>query len=370
MQKQNNNQIVCFFNSTKAWGGGEKWHFDVASRLSADGWSIIVAAHSKGALLQKAVLAELSNCAISVSNLSFLNPIKILMLYRFFKKSKIDTVILCLPADVKTAGIAARLACVTNIVYRRGSAIPVKNSFLNRWLFKKILTHIIANSQETRRTINRNNPNLFPDKKITVIYNGIDLQEYDLREAPAIITRVNNEIILGNAGRLVKQKAQYMLIEIAAKLKQRELKFRIYIAGDGLLKDELEKYAIQLGVKDEVVFLGFVKNIKSFMSCIDIFLLSSLWEGFGYVIAEAMVCSKPTIAFDLSSNPELIENNKTGYLISPYDIDAFSERIIELSKSNGSLKSMGNASREKVYNEFSIERTIAEVKLFLNSQCS
>ena len=355
-------KTICFFNSCKAWGGGEKWHYEMSVRLSKRGYNTIVITNKKSELYFKIRNEDLKLHNIKISNLSFLNIFKIIKIAGILKKEKVDTIIINLSADLKVAGLAAKLAGTKNIIYRRGSAIPVKNTFLNRFLFQYIITEIIANSEETKRTILKNNLNLIDENKISVVYNGIDIEKYDKFKSEIVYQRKNGEIILGNAGRLVKQKGQGYLIEIAKKLKEKQINFKLLIAGEGKLKNELEQYAKELGVEKEVIFLGFIENIKGFMETIDLFLHTSLWEGFGYVIVEAMASKKPVIAFNVSSNPEIIENNKTGFLIKDKDLDEFVEKIEFLAGDTELRNKFGKNAREKVEAVFNIERSLQNVE--------
>ena len=92
------------------------------------------------------------------------------------------------------------------------------------------------------------------------------------------------------------------------------------IAGEGKLKESLLQKSVEEGVAEQLRFLGFVDNMPQFLHSIDIFLLPSHWEGFGYVIAEAMYCEKPVVAFNVSSNPEIVSNNETGFLVEHGDV--------------------------------------------------
>ncbi len=363
MSKKN----ICFFNSSIAWGGGEKWHYDMALRLDPDKFKPFVISGKNSELSSRLKATGIPFDTVKVSNLSFLNPFKMYRIYTLLKRERIHTIILNLSEDVKAAGPAAKLAGVKNIIYRRGSAIPIKNSLLNRLLFKWILTGIIANSQQTRHTILQNNPQLFPEDKIRVIYNGISIENPCLLKAPPLYERHPGEIVLGNAGRLVAQKGQKYLIEIARRLKQRHLKFKLLIAGDGKCLDELKQLVLMHDVVNEVLFLGFVQDIHRFMETIDIFLLPSLWEGFGYVIVEAMAAERPVIAFDVSSNPEIIQNGQTGFLIKEMDIDAFVEKIELLSQNKSLREKMGFEGKTSAENFFDIEITTRSFCEYIDS---
>ena len=358
-------RTVCFFNSTPTWGGGEKWHFEISKSFHSKNREIIVFTNRKASLWEKVVSSNIPSYKIRVSNLSFLNPVKVFYIRRILKKENVNTIIMNLSADMKVAGLAARFAGVERIIYRRGSAIPVRNSLLNRFLFKWVVTEIIANSYETKKTLLKNNPNLIDPDRIKVIYNGIRFENYETPRAEPVYTRENNEVVLGNAGRLVRQKAQEYLIDLAVELKNRNKNFKILIAGEGKLSKRLKEYAGSSGVSDRIVFMGFMSNMKNFMDSIDIFVLSSRWEGFGYVIVEAMASGKPVVAFDVSSNPELIEDRKSGFLIEPFDIKLLADRVCQLIDDPEERGRLGAYAKESVHERFDYKTSLRNVEEYI-----
>ena len=347
--------VVAFINSSKTWGGGEKWHFDISCELHRLGWETVVVTNKVSELYLR-------------THLSFLNPFKLFRLRNLFRNEKVNSVIINLSADLKIAGIAAKFAGVNRIIYRRGSAIPIKNSMLNRFLFKRIVTDIIANSKETKKTINQKNSNLFPENKIRVIYNGLDFKEYgDTSLAKPTLER-QDYFMIGNLGRYVKQKGQHYLIDLAVILKNRNVPVKIIIGGEGPLKDELKALVNKNNVGDIIQFPGFIDDIKKFMSSLDIFVLTSLWEGFGYVIAEAMYFEKPVIAFNISSNPELVIHEKTGYLTETGDIKDMADKVELLYNNRNLLSKLGHEGKKFVVENLSIQKTLLDVIDFLSNE--
>lgn len=353
---------ICFFNSTKAWGGGEKWHFEMALELHRQGYEILFISGKGSALNQKLTGTGIPFHTFKIKNLSFLNFFLINRLKKLFVQKKIDTIITNLSIDLKVAGIAAKRAGVKRIIYRRGSAIPIKNKLLNRYLFRNVITDIIANSTATKNTILEKNERLFPLEKIKVIYNGLNFNTENTQNKSPLYSRKNNEIILGHAGRMVYQKGHEYLIEVAAKLKQKGNRFKLLLAGTGPLESNIRQQVKHFGLEEEVIFLGFVEDITQFMHSIDIFLLTSRWEGFGFVLAEAMAAGKPLVAFDISSNPELVRNEINGFLVSPFDTDEFTDKTYRLIRDQNLLKKMGEKGRAIAHSEFSFERTVKELK--------
>lgn len=348
---------ICFFNSAKTWGGGEKWHLETALFLRDQGHEVTVFTNRNSELCKRAEAAGLHTLQTRITNLSFINPLKVKELTFQFGQMQFDMIIINLSADLKAAGMAAKRAGVKRIVYRRGSAIPVKNSFLNRYLYHRVITEIIANSEATKRTLLVNNSKLFPEERITVIYNGLDFASYPpLPEAPR-----HQEVIIGNLGRLVTQKGQDMLLKMARELLDQQVRFRLVIGGDGPLLDKLKQEVNRLGLHDVVEFKGFIADVPAFMQSLDIFVLPSHWEGFGYVIAEAMYYSKPVVAFNISSNGELIENNQSGFLVDYPNVNLLAEKTVLLISNEKLRHEMGRAGRKIVEEKFSMH--VAREKL-------
>lgn len=364
--RKNEKVRICFFNSLRTWGGGEKWHFDLSTGLASSGNDVLAFAHPRSELFLKLDAVGLDHYGIKVGNLSFLNPVKILRLSALFREEKVKTLIMNLSSDLKVAGIAAKLAGVHNIIYKRANAIPVRNTFLNRFLFRKVITRMIANSEETKRSVLANNPNLIEPSKIHVIYPGIDLNQRKASNKKRLYTKRDGEIVLGNAGRLSEEKGQIYLIQLAEILKRKGIKFRILIAGEGKLKSWLKKQVKLRDLQDDVILMGFIENVEQFYSDIDVFLLTSLWEGFGYVMVEAMAEKKPVIAFDIKSSAEVVEDEVSGYLVPRGDVEAMAEKVIELSKNEKLCKEFGERGYQRVEDYFTIGKTIDEIKTFLS----
>ena len=356
---------ICFFNTAIAWGGGEKWHFEVSSHLFSKGHEVFVIANSKSVLYQKLQAAKIPCIGIELSNLSILNPLKYFKVKKILRKANIKTLVINLSRDLKIAGPAAQKVGISRIIYRRGSAIPIKNTFLNRWYFKHVLTEILANSEATKKTITQNNIKLIAVDKIKVIHNGIaipeNISDYHLK------SQGKKPFRLLTLGRLETQKNQSFLIKVANELRQRGLVFELLIGGEGRLRANLEQEISDLNLSNIVKLDGFIENPLDFISQGHIFLLPSLWEGFGYVLAEASLCKKPIIAFDLSSNPELVLDQKTGFLLPENDIQTCANKIIELYEDSSRRMKMGEEGYHYIKTNFDKVLKIKEIENYLIS---
>lgn len=323
-----NRKTICFFNTNRAWGGGEKWHLTTAREMNRRGYQSILVTNNGSELYHKARTERLMVYGFSVNNLSFINPLKILTMAAFFKAKKIDAIILNLPQDLKLAGMAARLAGIKTIIYRRGMPHPLRNTALNRFLFQKVLTHVVVNSEEIGRSLQEKNESWFPKDKIRLIYNGVTPSSDTHHEK--MYHKEANEVVIGNAGRLTDQKGQAYLIELAELLKKDNVPFRLLIAGEGELRTHLTNLISQKNLQNEVKLLGHVDDMTAFFNSLDLFIFPSKFEGAANTLIETIQHGVPCIAFDVSSNPEIIQHGVNGYLARPFEVTDLHKYTLEV----------------------------------------
>ncbi|HDJ32502.1 MAG TPA: glycosyltransferase [Bacteroidetes bacterium] len=359
MHHRNSAGRICFLNSNKVWGGGEKWHYETACYLQRHGREVLVVTRKNSELYRRAASRQgMKARSLRVGNLSFLNPVRIWALQRLLKTFGVDTVVLCLPADMKLGALAARLAGVKNIIYRRGTALPVGDSAINRFLLRKMVTHVVANSLDVKKNLFLGNASMLDEGKVHVIYNGICLDTFPGIQYFKTEENHRNMLVLGNAGRMVEQKGQMYLLRVARILKDRNIPFKLMIAGTGRLQRQMKRYCRENDLQNEVVFMDFVHDMNGFYRQLDIYLSSSLHEGSSHAVLEAMAAGKPVIAFDISSMPELVADGETGYLAPFGDVEYFAGRILELGADRGKMEKMGEKARERVEQNFNFEKNI------------
>lgn len=194
-------------------------------------------------------------------------------------------------------------------------------------LLKRMFPHsngVIALSQGVADEIARIVPETARDMQ--VIYNvGYPLK--DQLDTALAQPRPSSEgtIVLLACGRLTRQKDYPTLFEAFAKLRG---DVRLDILGDGELKAGLEQKCQELGITDRVKFLGFQRDPISHMRRADVFVLSSLWEGFGNVLVEAMSVSTPVVSTDCPHGPgEILTQNENGLLVPTSDPDALAAAL-------------------------------------------
>ncbi len=359
---------VCLFNSNRAWGGGEQWFLTHALLLAERGYRVSVVAHTFSVLGDRlSAYPHIRLLRLPIGNLSFLNVRMLRRLTVFFRDGGVDCVLLALPSDLKCGGIAARLAGVGDVIFRRGLALPTRNTALNRFLFRRVVTKLLCNSEHTRRMVLSENPDLIPYERTHVVFNGLDLAAFDAAPAVPLVPKSGDGVVIGCAGRLTEQKGHVYLLEAVALLRKRGVRARVLLAGSGELENSLRARVAELDLRDDVRLLGFVEDMKGFYASIDVLALPSLWEGFGYVLSEAMSMRLPVVAFDTSNIPEVVAAGETGLLAPERDVVAFADALETLIRDPGLRFRFGLAGRSRVEQFFSLAKTSRALEDVLSS---
>jgi len=237
-------------------------------------------------------------------------------------------------------------------------------------LFLKLLysraDKIIAVSSGVKKSL----INIFriKERKIQVIYNPCDInkikrlsirnleQPWFHEETPIIIT----------VGRLMRPKGQWQLIQAFAEVK-RKVPSRLVIIGEGELKNQLMKLAKNLSVDKDITFLGWQKNPYKYMAHSTVFALTSLWESFGIVLVEAMVCGVPIVSFDCENGPrEILNSGQYGVLVPAGNIKELTKVILNFLEDSDLRKKFAQKA-EKRAQKFAIEDIAKEYKQCLRS---
>jgi len=201
--------------------------------------------------------------------------------------------------------------------------------------------------------------------KIKRIYYGLDKG----RNETAVDIRVKygigeNDPIIGMVARYAPQKGHVYLLEAMTKVFEVVPNAKLYLAGhdEKKIKELLEGRAKDLGIEKKVIFGDFHPNVLLLMKQFDIFTLSSLWEGFGLVLLEAMSVRKPIVATNVGPIPEVVIDGETGYLVPPKNAELLAEKIIYLLRHKKEAHEMGRAGRKRLEEYFTMKKMIEETE--------
>jgi glycosyltransferase involved in cell wall biosynthesis len=202
-----------------------------------------------------------------------------------------------------------------------------------------------------------------PPYKIHVVYYGLPQQPQQAAERPLIAAAKRQELgfaeddlLIGMACRLVEQKGVIYALEAFQQIMARFPKAHLVIAGDGPLRSSLEQAARTAG--DRVRFLGWRDDTARVMAAFDLFLMPSLWEGFGLAALEAMAQRVPVIASRVSSLPEIITHGETGLLVPPRDSRALAQALTSLLEDRALRQHMGLLAEDRVETQFGAAQMI------------
>jgi len=169
--------------------------------------------------------------------------------------------------------------------------------------------------------------------KLLVIYNGIDLNKFIFQDKKAreeIRKELNlkkDDKVLISIGRLFEAKGYPYLIEAIKILKSKYPDIKLLIIGEGEEKNKLETQIRGLNLEKNIFLLGRKENVSNYLNASDIFVLASLWEGFGLAIVEAMACGLPVITTNVGGIPEIIKDKISGLLVNPKDFKILAQKI-------------------------------------------
>lgn len=151
-------------------------------------------------------------------------------------------------------------------------------------------------------------------KKITTVYNGIDVDKYkfdpELRGSTRQKLNFDDDVkVIMTIGRIDTPKDYPTLLKAFKIVKEQKDKTILLIVGDGPKRQEIEELSNTLGLRESVRFLGLRKDIPDLLNACDLFVSSSAWEGFGIAILEAMLCQRPIVATATDGAKELLKQN-------------------------------------------------------------
>lgn len=184
--------------------------------------------------------------------------------------------------------------------------------------------------------------------KITLIYHGIEIGGTVDGGSQSGSETKNGNPVVGTVCRLEPQKAIDDFLKAAKIVKEYIPQVSFVIVGDGPLKKELERLSITLGITDNVVFTGWQENVAGYIAGMDIFCLTSRWEGFGIILLEAMSMKMPIVATRVGGVPEIVEEGKGGILVSPGRPEELAKGLCLLLSDATMRKHMGYYNAEKV----------------------
>jgi len=343
---------LCFVNSMRTWGGAEVWMLDTALALQQRGHAVDIVTNRNSELHQRAHAAGLSVTPVHIRFDGAFWTIAALAWH--LRRSGATAVIANRTKDAYAAGPAGRLVGVATILATRESDFPIKSRFDYNWVFNHLCTGVLVNSRATRGTILNSAPWLDPDR-VHLLYKSIDTDRF----SPAT-TAQEGPPVIGFVGQLIARKGLHELMQAWAEIDQQDRAERpvLRLAGEGILRQELETWRGSLRHPVAVQILGYAQDVETFYQDLRTLVLPSHREGFGLAAAEAQACEVPVIAGAASSLPEIVVDEETGLLVAPGDSEALAVALTRLLDDPALARRLGRAGRRHILAKFPHAETL------------
>jgi glycosyltransferase involved in cell wall biosynthesis len=364
---------ILMSDSIRIWGGAQRFIVELADGLVRRGHDVNIQTFPGAPLAARARKLSLPVNEVAVRTDSA--PWNVLPLALQMKRRPYDVVMTTWDKDLRTTGLAARLASRWGghdalVVHTRECDDPLKNKARYRWFYNRVADRIVVNSRATLNSTLASAPWLGVERTF-ILYKGIDLSDYRSLNAGPWRERLHPDVydvVIGFAGQLVARKRIDAVMRMLARPQFQGLPWRFAIAGTGPEEKALRAEARRLGIDDRVMFCGFVEDIHRWLMAIDLFVLPSFIEGFGYVLAEAGAAGKPCVAYRASSVPEVVREGKTALLATEGNDDEFADHILRLAGDPELRARMGAAARRDVFERHGLDTMVDRMEQFLLEQ--
>jgi glycosyltransferase involved in cell wall biosynthesis len=245
-----------------------------------------------------------------------------------------------------------------------------------RWIFRLggwlsyFPDGIITNSKSGQEHYIRNG---YSAKRMRVVSNGIDTEKLypDIDEGREIRRQwgvPDNDVLIGQVGRLDPMKDPENFLKAASKLAKVRENIRFAYIGDGSItyQQKLKELARDLGINSKLIWAGRMLELRSVYNALDLLSLSSFTEGFPNVVGEAMACGVPCVVTDVGDCRWIV--GECGRVVPPGDPDALAKGLNDLMDlSVEGRREMGQQARQRIESMFSISNLVAQTQEILSN---
>jgi glycosyltransferase involved in cell wall biosynthesis len=327
---------------------------------------VVIFNYQPNALVDQAKAAGIEVIHVPVARYYTPNAFfKAIRLFRLIRERKIDVVqTFHYKADVYGA-LVARLAGVRHIVSSKRDAADYKSAFhffMHR-LVKSITGRYIAVSEVVAEVIRRKEH--VPDNRISVIYNGVDLDRYTVPDAATkaaakvALGFSPDAYVIGMSAWFRPEKDHQLLIDAYLALSAHAPDARLAFVGGGPMLEHYKKWVTDRGLDDRIKFVGPVDDVRGTLRALDVAcLVPRINEGFSNSVLEKMATGLPIIVTDVGGNKEAVVNFQNGYVIAPGARAELERLLLTLHRDPALRARLAAGSRARVESLFSLQQMI------------
>lgn len=284
---------------------------------------------------------------------------------RFLRRWKADVLHCHLPLAGVVGRFAGRLAGVP-VVYTEHNLMERYHPWTRRanLLTWRLQERVVAVSQVVADSIRAHAGDRVP---VEVVENGIDVQGFEPHFEDRQRVRQHLGIpldapLVGQVAVFRRQKRLDLWLETAAGIAERRPDARFLLVGDGPLRGEVGRRVVNLGLADRVVLPGLQEDPRPYYAAMDVFLLSSDYEGLPLSVLEAMATGLPVVTTAVGGLPGVVNEGSTGFLVPPGRPELLAERTLTLLDDPAAGARMGEAGRRRVAERFSLDRMVRRLE--------
>jgi glycosyltransferase involved in cell wall biosynthesis len=340
-------------------GGQEKRILSEAAGLSGRGHYVAIACREHAKIRNEAIKLRIDIHTFPMRK--FYDITSIMQMTKYLKDHKFDVINTHSGVDSWIGGIAAKITNIPVLVRTRHLNIPLKRGLLN---FVHYLPDIYITCGDNMRN-NLVNTCGFPAVRVMSIPTGVGTAFFDVKknkEAKLKYGFSMDSTVISNVGILRSVKGHEVTLRSVKKIIEAFPNAKFLIAGDGPVRERLEKMAADLGIERHVVFTGFIENIPEIYSFTDVAVLSSWSEGLPQSILQAMASGVPVVATKVGGVPEVVIHEKTGLLVEAGDHEGLAKSIIQILNNPDEALRFTASARELVMKEHSIDVMIDKIE--------
>jgi glycosyltransferase involved in cell wall biosynthesis len=346
-------------DTARTWRGGQKQVLLTVEGLRAIGHRTALVAQPHGELARRRA-EGLDVVPITVR--AELDLSAAWKLSRVLKRLAPDIVHAHDPHGVAIAALALSMSNLRPppaLVAARRVDFHLKAHSFSRWKYRQVRCFIAA-SEAIRKMLLHDG---IPAERTVTVHEGVDVDH--IAAAPQVNVHEvfwlpHQAPIVGNVAALVAHKGQRHLVEAAGLVLREVPDARFVILGEGELREQLERQVRDHHLEKHVVLPGFRHDVIGCIKAFDVFVMSSVSEGLGTSLLDAMACSKPIVATRVGGIPEVVEDEVSGLLVPPRDHRALAAAIVRQLHDPGLGRRLAAAAFQRVREQFNVERMVAE----------
>jgi glycosyltransferase involved in cell wall biosynthesis len=357
-------------DTARTWRGGQNQVLQLVTGLSALGHPTWLVAHARGELKRR---AKEGLRFVGFAPRSEFDVQAAWQLGRVLRDVKPDIIHAHDPMAVALTAMALQMqdgqAPKPLVVAARRVDFHLKRHAFSKWKYRHVDVFVAA-SRVIGHILEQDG---IPRDRIVIVHDGVSIGFIDKQEridAHAAFWLPHGAPVVGNVAALAAHTGQKHLVA-AAKLVLRDVPdARFLIVGEGELKDQLERQIKNLALERHVFLTGFRPDAVGLMKSFDIFAMSSVTEGLGSAVLEAMTCGRAVVSTRAGGLPEVVIDGETGLLVPPHDEPALARALVDLLRDPVRREAMGATGRARVIEAFSVETMVQETLKVYRTRCS